>query len=142
MNHPVIFFEIPVTDLERAMRFYAAVFGCAFTRETIDGNEMAFFLPTEPDTMTDMESQATSPAATGMAGALAKGDAYTPSKDGVVIYFATRDIAVTMQRVTDNGGSIHYPITDNGLGLVAEFEDCEGNSIAVFEQGMGVAGDQ
>ncbi|MFM8568473.1 MAG: hypothetical protein ACKOB6_02570 [Candidatus Kapaibacterium sp.] len=77
-----------------------------------------------------------------MAGALAKGDAYTPSKDGVVIYFATPDIAVTMQRITDNGGSTLYPITDNGLGLVAEFEDCEGNRIAVFEQGMGVAGDQ
>lgn len=140
MHHPVIFFEIPVTDLERAMRFYAAVFTCAFTREIIDGNEMALFAPVEHDATTDTESPATSPAATGMAGALAKGESYLPSKDGVVIYFATRDIAVTMQRVRDHGGSVLYPITDNGLGFVAEFADCEGNRIAVFEQRSGVTG--
>lgn len=142
MHHPVIFFEIPVTDLERAMRFYAAVFTCAFTREIIDGNEMALFRPVERDATTDTESLATSPAASGMAGALAKGESYIPSKDGVVIYFATRDIAVTMQRVRDHGGSVLYPITDNGLGFVAEFADCEGNRIAVFEQRSEVTGKQ
>ena len=88
------------------MRFYAAVFTCAFTREIIDGNEMALFRPAERDATTDTESLATSPAAFGMAGALAIGESYLPSKDGVVIYFATRDIADTMQLVRDHGGII------------------------------------
>jgi predicted enzyme related to lactoylglutathione lyase len=26
-----------------------------------------------------------------------------------------------------------YPVTDNGTGLVAEFEDTEGNRIALFQ---------
>ncbi|MCX6599396.1 MAG: VOC family protein, partial [Acidobacteria bacterium] len=43
VTNAVTYFEIPVTDLERAMKFYRAVFGVDFTRETVDGNEMAFF---------------------------------------------------------------------------------------------------
>jgi hypothetical protein len=32
-----------------------------------------------------------------------------------------------------NGGQILYPKTDNGIGLVAEFEDTEGNRIALYQ---------
>jgi hypothetical protein len=37
------YFEIPVTNLERAMKFYSSVFGCDFSKENIHGNEMALF---------------------------------------------------------------------------------------------------
>lgn len=30
-------FEIPVTDLERAMKFYSAVFGCELQKDSIHG---------------------------------------------------------------------------------------------------------
>ena len=39
----------------------------------------------------------------------------------------------TLKLATSNGGQILYPKTDNGIGLVAEFEDTEGNRIALFQ---------
>ena len=38
-----IHFEIPVQDLERAIRFYEGVFETVLERVQIDGNEMALF---------------------------------------------------------------------------------------------------
>ena len=56
-----IHFEIPVQDLERAIRFYEGVFETVLERVQIDGNEMALF-PLESGTA-------------GCSGALAKGRA-------------------------------------------------------------------
>lgn len=118
-SNPVVYFEIPVTDIDRAIKFYKAVFHFDFTKENIDNNEMALFPFTDDNT--------------GISGALAKGEIYKPTKEGVVIYFTTENIDKTLQLATSNGGQILYPKTDNGIGLVAEFEDSEGNRIAVFQ---------
>jgi predicted enzyme related to lactoylglutathione lyase len=40
--NPAFHFEIPVADLQRAMKFHGAVFGHAFERASVDDNEMAF----------------------------------------------------------------------------------------------------
>ena len=118
-TNPVMYFEIPVNDMDRAMKYYAAVFNVDFDKETIDNNEMALF------PFADERS--------GISGALAKGEIYKPTKDGVVIYFTTANIDETLQSATAHGGQILYPITDNGIGFVAEFEDTEGNRIALFQ---------
>lgn len=117
--NPVVYFEIPVTNMDRAIKFYTAVFKFAFEKEVIDHNEMALF-----------------PFAAGQAGisgALAKGEIYKPTKDGVVIYFKTLSIDNVLNLATENGGHILYPKTNNGLGFVAEFEDTEGNRIALHQ---------
>jgi predicted enzyme related to lactoylglutathione lyase len=90
-----------------------------FDKETIDNNEMALF------PFTDEYS--------GISGALAKGEIYKPTKDGVVIYFKTENIDETLKLAISNGGQILYPKTDNGIGLVAEFEDTEGNRVALYQ---------
>lgn len=118
-SNPVMYFEIPVNDMDRAMKFYAAVFNVDFDKEIIDNNEMALF------PFADERS--------GISGALAKGEIYKPTKDGVVIYFRTENIDTTLQSATAHGGEILYPKTDNGIGFVAEFEDTEGNRIALFQ---------
>lgn len=118
-SNPVVYFEIPVTDINRAIKFYQAVFNFNFEKESIDNNEMALF------PFTDESS--------GISGALAKGEIYKPTKDGVVIYFKTENIDETLKSATLNGGQILYPKTDNGIGLVAEFEDTEGNRIALYQ---------
>jgi predicted enzyme related to lactoylglutathione lyase len=118
-SNPVVYFEIPVTDIDRAIKFYKAVFHFDFDKENIDNNEMALF------PFVDENS--------GISGALAKGEIYKPTKNGVVIYFKTENIDVTLKLATSNGGQILYPKTDNGIGLVAEFEDSEGNRIALFQ---------
>ena len=42
-TNPVVYFEIPVNDLQRAVKFYSAIFNFIFEKEIMDGYEMAFF---------------------------------------------------------------------------------------------------
>jgi len=120
-SNPAVYFEIPAVDIERAIKFYSNVFNFSFDKQVIDNNQMALF-PFSDENY-------------GISGALAKGQIYKPTKDGVVIYFWTRDIDKTLQLAIENGGQILYPKTSNGeLGFVAEFEDSEGNRIALHQQ--------
>ncbi|MDA7502257.1 VOC family protein [Chitinophagales bacterium] len=118
--NPVVYFEIPVNDIDRSIKFYKSVFNFDFEKEVIDHNEMALF------PFMDKNS--------GISGALAKGEIYKPTNDGVVIYFNTENIDKTLKTVIESGGKILHPKTSNGdLGLVAEFEDPEGNRIALHQ---------
>ncbi|AQX06781.1 glyoxalase [Elizabethkingia meningoseptica] len=118
-TNPVIYFEIPVHNIQRAEKFYSAVFGFSFEKEIIDDYEMLLF-PFE-----DSKS--------GISGALAKGDVYKPTQDGVILYFKTENIEQTLKKAVEWGGKILYPVTLNEkYGFkVAEFEDSEGNRIAL-----------
>jgi uncharacterized protein len=119
--NPVVYFEIPVLDMVRAIAFYSAVFDFTFEKNNIDHNEMAFF-PFED-------------GARGITGALAKGDVYIPTVQGILIYFGTDDIDAILQKAVEAGGEILYPKTSNGeLGHVAEFKDSEGNRIALHQK--------
>ncbi len=89
------YFEIPVTDFERAVGFYEAVFLCEMQIQNIDGNQMAVF----PG----------SPKSPGIIGALAMGSSYKPSMDGSRIYLHTEDIDATLQLVVANGGRGRIP---------------------------------
>lgn len=117
-SNPVVYFEIPVTDMDRAVKFYSAVFNFDFEKDMIDHNEMALF----PFTVTN----------SGISGALAKGEIYKPTIDGTLIYFKTENIDATLKLALKNGGEMLYPETSNGVfGSVAEFKDSEGNRIAL-----------
>lgn len=115
---PVCYFEIPVADLERAIVFYTAVFGHRLERVEIDGNDMALF-PAVGE-------------ANRITGALAVGESYLPGKQGTRVYFSVDCIDDTLHKVELAGGTVLYPKTLVGeLGSVAEFEDSEGNCIAL-----------
>ena len=118
-SNPVVYFEIPVKNMDRAMLFYKSVFNFDFAKEIIDNNEMALFPFAE--------------GTSGISGALAKGEIYKPTKEGVLIYFKTENIDETLRLSKENGGHFLYPKTDNGIGFVAEFEDTEGNRIALYQ---------
>lgn len=121
MHPTVYYFEIPVNDLERAITFYRAVFGCEFERVDVDGNQLANFLPS-------------SEKGSGASGALAKGDSYIPGTQGVRVYFDTESIDKTLANAVAAGGKMLYSKTSIGeLGWVAEFEDSEGNCIALSQ---------
>ncbi len=116
--NPVNYFEIPVVDMARAMHFYERVLLMDFELTEIDGHSMALF-PYQKD-------------APGITGALALGDSYHPGRQGVRIYFTVTDIEATLRRAVEAGGKVLYPKTSIGEhGWVAEFEDSEGNCIAV-----------
>lgn len=118
LSNPVFHFEIPVVDLDRAVRFYEAVFGVEFERRTVDGYDMAFFPRAE--------------GGAGASGALAKGDVYRPTHDGAILYFDVADIDEVLRRADTEGAKVLYGKTDVGeAGYVAEIEDSEGNRIAL-----------
>ena len=120
LANPACFFEIPVSDLKRAMTFYHRVFGFDFTQQTIHGCQMAF-LPFDP------EGQ-------GISGALVQGEAYTPSKQGSLLYLRAANLHTTLTKIEEAGGAILFPITAAAdYGFVAEFEDSEGNRIGLFQ---------
>jgi uncharacterized protein len=120
-SNPVVYFEIPVSDMERAITFYTAVFNFDFEKTMIDDNEMAYF-PFSED-------------AEGITGALAKGKTYKPTKNGSLVYLRTENITETLKLVLQNGGKILFPETSNGdLGSVAEFQDSEGNRVALHQK--------
>lgn len=114
------YFEIPVNNMDRAMNFYSNIFECDFIKDTIHGNDMAFFPFNEK--------------CQGITGALAKGSIYKPSISGSLIYLSTSNLDQTIQKVTEVGGEILFPKSEvPGYGWVAEFKDCEGNRVALFQ---------
>lgn len=120
VSNAVVYFEIPVQDMNRAILFYEAVFDIKLQQMIIDDNEMALF---------SFEGNAT-----GITGALAKGDSYIPGKQGARVYFHTEDIDSTMAKALLAGGAELYPKTSVvDWGWVAEFEDSEGNCIALHQ---------
>ncbi len=118
----VSYFEIPVSNLDRAVAFYERVFGVSLERTTIDGYRMALF-PTS-----DGES--------GASGALAEGDVYRPTRDGVILYFTVGSIDDCVARALEAGGHELYPKkqVDDGMA-VGEIGDSEGNRIGLVEYG-------
>ena len=119
--NPVVYFEIPVLDLNRACDFYSKVFETTLTKEVVDGYQMAFF--------------ETSGDSFGASGALVVGDVYIPSHQGCFLYFGVESIDETIARAAELGGSVLYPKKSNGdLGSVAEIQDSEGNRIALHEE--------
>lgn len=120
MSNPVFHFEIPVTDMDRAVAFYQDVLGLELHRQIVDDYEMAFF-PRD-----DRQP--------GASGALARGDVYKPSHDGSLIYFDVADIDAVLARATAHGSQVLYAKKNIGeAGYVAEFEDSEGNRIALTQ---------
>lgn len=116
----VRYFEIPVSDMGRAHEFYETVFGIALKRATVDGYEMALF----PEVAEGL----------GASGALAIGDVYVPGKAGPILYFTVESIDEVFDRLSQIDGKVLYPKKAlDPEGYVAEFEDSEGNRIALYQ---------
>jgi predicted enzyme related to lactoylglutathione lyase len=124
-NNVVGWFEIPVLNMERAIRFYEKIFDFKLARQKVGNLEMAWF-PWVDD-------------AIGASGSLVLNkELYKPSKDGVLIYFTAQsgDVFVELSRVKDAGGKVLVPktlITDD-IGYMAIIEDTEGNRIALHSR--------
>lgn len=119
--NPVGWFEIPVVDLERAKNFYDAVFGFDLKFHDMGPMRMAWFTMIE--------------GVPGAPGALIKMEGYTPSEDGIRIYFTAPDIEETLAKASANGGHILQPKTSIGeYGFIARFKDTEGNHIAIHSR--------
>jgi predicted enzyme related to lactoylglutathione lyase len=120
-SNPVGWFEIPVADMARAKAFYEHVLNVKLQPMNFGPLEMAFF---------PMRQEAA-----GASGALMKGEAFKPSRQGIQIYFTIIDIDGALQRVRKQGGKVVLPKTQMGpFGFVASFEDSEGNRLGLRSQ--------
>ena len=117
----VRYLEIPVNDIDRAIAFYEFVFGIELERAVVDGYAMAHF-PSLGD-------------GGGADVTFAQGDVYVPSKAGAIVYFHVPDIDAVMSRATERGAAVLYAKKEVSEGTwVAEFEDSEGNRIALSQR--------
>ncbi len=119
----VTWFEIPVTDMNRAKTFYEKVFDIQIGLHKMEGIEMGWF-PNKNE----------SGIATG--SLINAGEHYKPSNDGVLVYFYCDDVENEISRVEAAGGNVVSGKTqiseDNGY--YAYFIDSEGNRIALHSQ--------
>jgi len=120
----VSWFEIPVIDMERAVKFYNAVFDIEIQVQDFGGVEMGWFPYTE--------------GGEGAAGSLIKQETiYKPSQtDGVLIYFASEDVQIELGRVVEAGGKIVQEKTQISpeVGYCALFVDTEGNRLSLHSR--------
>lgn len=121
-THAISWFEIPATDLDRAQRFYEAIFGISLIPMNLEQFQMRMFPVADPQT--------------GIGGALIHaGDFYKPSAtDGPLIYLnANPDVAGVLEKVEAAGGKVIVPKTEISpdYGFMGVFLDSEGNRIGL-----------
>ena len=118
MAHVISWFEIPVSDFNRAKKFYETILDVTLEIGELAKDLMGFI-----------------PAERGdISGAIVKGDGYIPSENGVMVYLnGEDDLNTILERVEDAGGTVLMPKTliTSEIGYMAQFRDTEGNRIAI-----------
>jgi predicted enzyme related to lactoylglutathione lyase len=120
LKNPIGWFEIHVADMERASRFYEAVFQQS--------------LNPLPSAEPQMEMRMLSGDMTmhGANGALVKHPMKKPSTEGVLVYFSCEDCATQQALAVEHGGKIFKPKFSIGPnGFIAIIGDSEGNAIGL-----------
>lgn len=114
-------FDIPVTDMNRAKAFYSTLLGGELHDEANDV------------TMGKAGAMAILPFQDGVGGALMQGDDYTPSRQGSIVYLnGGDDLSVPLGKVEAAGGEVltdKISIGENGF--IAFFLDTEGNRVGL-----------
>ncbi|WP_018478122.1 VOC family protein [Pontibacter roseus] len=124
-NNVVGWFEIPVNDMARAIRFYSAVFDFEMESQQFGDEEMAWFPWSE--------------SGSGASGSLVKHETlYKPSADGTIVYFSSPsgDLSHELARVEKAGGKVlrEKSLITEEIGYMALFLDTEGNRVALHSR--------
>jgi predicted enzyme related to lactoylglutathione lyase len=118
MKSHISIFEIPATDISRAVSFYQSILDIKIEKLDMPEMQMGIF-PYEKQMVT---------------GVIIKAEGYKPSADGVTIYLNGGDnLQVILDKVEKNGGKIKTPKTLHAdeSGYFAIFIDSEGNKIGL-----------
>ena len=117
-KNAINWFELAVSDLPRARKFYETVFRCSLQEFAAPDHVMAMF----PFDMTG-----------GVGGCLTLMAGMNPGPGGTVVYLnADGDLDGVIARVTPAGGGVLKPKTGIGEhGHIAIIRDTEGNVVGV-----------
>jgi predicted enzyme related to lactoylglutathione lyase len=122
-RNSVAWFEIYVKDMERARKFYQAVFEVTLNQleAPFPGVEMWCFPMFEDGP--------------GAAGALVKKEGLSSEGMGVLIYFSSEDCAVEAARVVEHGGRLIQDKMAIGIyGHIVIAVDTEGNMFGIHSR--------
>lgn len=113
-------FEISVTDIDRAKKFYEEVFSIEMPEQEMMGMKMAYF----PADMMGGK----------VGGGIVESPYHKPSAEGARIYLnANPDLDIALGKVEAAGGAVTMPKTkiSDEIGYMAFFTDTEGNAGAM-----------
>lgn len=124
-KNAVGWFEIPVTDMNRAVSFYEAMLEIKLHRLNAGPLQMVLFPEGE--------------SGAGSSGALVfNKEYYKPSSEGVLVYFTafSGDVEIELERAEKAGGTILMPKKQISpeYGYMALLLDTEGNRIALHSR--------
>lgn len=121
VNHAISWFEIPVSDFQRAKQFYSTIFDFDMPEHTMEDQLMGFLLCEEG----------------GISGAIILDPDNKPSAKGTLVYLnGGKDLSTILNRVEAAGGSVYMPKThlSDEIGYIAMFIDSEGNRVGLHSQ--------
>ena len=119
-TNAVNWFEIAVTDIKRATKFYETIFDITMTPMEVAEITMAMF-PSGGIGGT-------------VGGALVQSKMHKPSTTGVFVYLnGNPNLQLVLDRIPKAGGRVTVPKTQisEEYGFMAFFTDTEGNAIAL-----------
>lgn len=119
MSNVVNWFEIPVTDLDRAQRFYEMILGGKMHRETMGSGPMAVFPYTRGE---------------GVGGALMQVAGVVSSDHATLVYLnAGASLDAALARISAAGGEVALPrqALPPGMGFFAHIIDPDGNRVGL-----------
>lgn len=120
---PVVHFELPAADLERAMRFYGQTFGWELNRPPGIGFAFAKTTPVDPKTF--------GPTTPGrINGSLLARQSVVQHP---VLTIKVADLDAALVKAQANGAKVVLPKRDVGPVLAAYLEDTEGNVIGLVQ---------
>ena len=121
MKTAVTWFEIPVTNFDRAVSVYERMLDTKLRFEDMQGFRMAMFSYEEP----------------GVGGSLTSGAGYEAGAGGAVVYLPVAGMMdAVLQRAQKQGGKVVMPKTklNDQVGYIAQIVDCEGNRVGLHAQ--------
>jgi predicted enzyme related to lactoylglutathione lyase len=116
-KNTAVWFEIPVSDLDAAKRFYEEALSIEMTRNDEGPNPMVMF-----STMADM----------GVSGHLYPGKPAEAGSGNTIHLAVTGSLDDAMARVKAAGGQVLSPAIDIPAGSFFYATDLDGNSIGLF----------
>lgn len=126
MKHVIGWVEIPVSDIERAAKFYGALYEQPPLAVYDDRPRKTAMLP----------GASTDPNAGQVGASLTQVDGFEPSANGTLAYLQVDDLDAFIGRIAAAGGQVVMPRTSMGenMGYFATFRDSEGNTLALYAE--------
>lgn len=117
-DNAAVWFEIPVTDMDRAKAFYGAVLNNTLTDEDNGPNPMALFRVKDPKD--------------GVSGHVYPGRPAAKGTRPTIHLAVPAPLEEAMERVVAHGGEVVSPIITIPAGRFVYCLDPDGNSIGLF----------